>query len=191
MYFVKPKDPMKEDKKDPFSWHIDHDKLREDAIPAIYKKKKSYTDEKGMQVFEYTKFHKDTNWWNLEKLFRVEELGDSYLYLREKRGFKTYRDDHGLIIHKNGRWNCCTVLPYIEYRIVKVTAVKVNSYEGSYHNYDVTVHLELPIGEAIKYWWKDSNLRRTCRAFLGVFIGIKKGIVRGWEAGWYNDLRRL
>lgn len=188
MYIFKPKNIKG---KDDFWWFCNSDKVKEQTLPAKYGKKKTYVNEKGNKVVEYSRFHKNTNWWNLEKLFAAEKLGDSYLCIVEKIGFKSSKDDRGLFLHADGTWNCCTVLPYTEYRVVKVVAEAVKSYEGSHHNYNVSVYFEMPFFELIKYCWEESNLHRIPRAIGGVFKGIFKGAIKGWDYGWYNRLSEI
>ena len=196
MYILKPKD-LTADK----DWFFKHNKLEKDAQPAKYGCKKRYTTKKNTLGIEYTKFPKDTNWWNLEKMFGAEHIGDSYLTIITKNGHKTLKDSNGLLLNKDGTWNCCTVLPYVEYRVAKVTAEATPVYDSPYfyndgHKYDVTVYLELPL----QYMLEDAvrttviYIRRFFSGIAGVFKSLKyapEEIKRGWDKGWWFRLDEI
>ena len=183
-------------------WFFKHNKLEKEAKPAKYGCKRKYITKKNTLGIEYTKFPKDTNWWNLEKMFGAEHIGESYLTIIRKNGHKIEEDNNGLIIHKDGKWNCCTVLPYMEYRVAKVTAETTPVYDSPYfyndgHKYDVKVYLELPL-ESMLHISHEKNsglIRRFFRAMWGVIIAIIKRvpetIARGWNKGWYDQLREI
>ena len=65
-------------------WFFKHNKLEKDAKPAKYGCKRKYITKKNTLGIEYTKFPKDTNWWNLEKMFGAEHIGESYLTIIKK-----------------------------------------------------------------------------------------------------------
>lgn len=195
MFIRKPKD-ITADK----DWFFKHNKLEKDAEPAKYGCKKRYTTKKNTLGIEYTKFPKDTNWWNLEKMFGAEHIGEAYLTIITKDGHKIEKDSNGLILHKDGTWNCCTVLPYIEYRVAKVTAEATpgcsNPYYNSGHNYDVTVYLELPL----QYMLEDAVrttiifIRRFFSGIVGVLKSLKyipEDMKRGWDKGWWFRLNEI
>lgn len=197
MFIRKPKD-LTADK----DWFFKHNKLEKDAQPAKYGCKRRYTTKKNTLGIEYTKFPKDTNWWNLERMFGVEHIGDSYLTIITKNGHKIEKDSNGLILHKDGTWNCCTVLPYVEYRVAKVTAEATPVYDSPYfyndgHKYDVTVYLELPLESMLNITHENGSkfIRRFFRAMWGAILAIVKRvpatIARGWDKGWYNLLREI
>lgn len=171
------------------------------ATPAQFGCKKRYTTKKNTLGIEYTKFPKDTNWWNLEKMFGAEHIGEAYLTIYLKKGFKILKDSNGLILHKDGTWNCCTVLPYIEYRVRKVTAEATPVYDSPYfyndgHKYDVTVYLELPL----QYMLEDAvrtTVILTRRFFSGIRGALKSlkyipgDMKRGWDKGWWFRLNEI
>lgn len=195
MFIRKPKDLTKS--KD---WFGRSDKMKKETLPAQFGCKRRYTTKKNTLGIEYTKFPKDTNWWNLEKMFGAEHIGESYLAVILKDGFKTTKDSNGLILHKDGTWNCCTVLPYTEYRVRKVTAEATpgcsNPYYKTGHNYDVTVYLELPL----QYLLEDAvhtTVILTRRFFSGIRGALKslkytpEDMKRGWEKGWWFRLNEI
>ena len=196
MFIRKPKD-LTADK----DWFFKHNELEKKAEPAKYGCKKRYTTKKNTLGIEYTKFPKDTNWWNLEKMFGAEHIGDSYLTIITKNGHKTLKDSNGLLLNKDGTWNCCTVLPYVEYRVAKVTAEATPVYDSPYfyndgHKYDVTVYLELPL----QYMLEDAvrttviYIRRFFSGIAGVFKSLKyapEEIKRGWDKGWWFRLDEI
>lgn len=196
MFIRKPKD-ITADK----DWFFKHNKLEKDAEPAKYGCKKRYTTKKNTLGIEYTKFPKDTNWWNLERMFGAEHIGEAYLTIITKNGHKIEKDSNGLILHKDGTWNCCTVLPYIEYRVVKVTAEATPVYDSPYfyndgHKYDVTVYLELPL----QYMLEDAvrtTVILTRRFFSGIRGALKslkyipEDMKRGWDKGWWFRLNEI
>ena len=196
MYILKPKD-LTADK----DWSFKHNKLEKDAEPAKYGCKKRYTTKKNTLGIEYTKFPKDTNWWNLEKMFGAEHIGEAYLAINLKKGLKTIKDHNGLLLHKDGTWNCCTVLPYIEYRVAKVTAEATPVYDSPYfyndgHKYDVTVYFELPL----QYMLEDAvratviYIRRFFSGIAGIFKTLKYApgnIKHGWYKGWWFRLDEI
>lgn len=196
MFIRKPKD-ITADK----DWFFKHNKLEKDAEPAKYGCKKRYTTKKNTLGIEYTKFPKDTNWWNLERMFGAEHIGEAYLTIYLKKGFKTLKDSNGLLIHKDGTWNCCTVLPYIEYRVAKVTAEATPVYDSPYfyndgHKYDVTVYLELPL----QYMLEDAvratiiYIRRFFSGIRGALKSLKyipEDMKRGWDKGWWFRLNEI
>lgn len=195
MFIRKPKDLSKD--KD---WWRRSSTWKKAATPAQFKNKRRYTTGKNTLGIEYTKFPKDTNWWNLEKMFGAEHIGESYLAINLKKGFKTVKDSNGLILHKDGTWNCCTVLPYTEYRVRKVTAEATpgcsDPYYNSGHNYDVTVYLELPL----QYLLEDA-VRTTVILIRRFFSGIRgalkslkyipEDMKRGWDKGWWFRLNEI
>lgn len=196
MFIRKPKD-ITADK----DWFFKHNKLEKDAEPAKYGCKKRYTTKKNTLGIEYTKFPKDTNWWNLERMFGAEHIGESYLSIITKNGHKIEKDSNGLSLYKDGHWNCCTVLPYIEYRVAKVTAEATPVYDSPYfyndgHKYDVTVYLELPL----QYMLEDA-VRTTVIIIRRFFSGIRgalkslkyipEDMKRGWDKGWWFRLNEI
>ena len=107
---------------------------------------------------------------------------------------KGKKEDDCFVLYKDGHWNCCTVLPYTEYRVRKVTAEQVITYPGSGHNYDVTVYLEHPLQNIIEESWNEGVMytircripRAVVRAIKHIFLGIAQNAVYGWKQGWYN-----
>jgi hypothetical protein len=189
MFIRKPKDLTKSK-----NWFGNSDKMKKETPPAQFGCKRRYITKKNTLGIEYTKFPKDTNWWNLEKMFGAEHIGESYLSINLKKGFKTLKDDNGLILYKDGTWNCCTVLPYNEYRVAKVTAEATPAYDSPYlynsgHKYDVTVYLELPLMYLLENALRTTVMctRRFFSGVLGVFKSFKytpEEMKRGWEYGW-------
>jgi hypothetical protein len=188
MFIRKPKDLTKS--KD---WFGNSDKMKKETLPAQFGCKRGYITNKNTLGIEYTKFPKDTNWWNLEKMFGVEHIGESYLSINLNKGFNVIKKDNGFTLHKDGTWNCCTVLPYNEYRVAKVTAEATPAHFITHYNnghkYDVTVYLELPLMYLLENAWHTTIMytRRFFSGVLGVFKSFKYApeyMKRGWDCGW-------
>lgn len=119
----------------------------------------------------------------MEKFFAEEDIAGSYLTIHTKDGFKETADSNGLVIRENGQWNCCTVLPYLEYRVAKVVAVEYDKND-KYHRYNLHVYLELPVASMLEIA-KDETLNiknKLGRAFKGALTGA----TQGWKHGWYR-----
>lgn len=189
MFIRKPKDLTKS--KD---WLMNHDKMKKETLPAQFGCKRKYITKKNTLGIEYTKFPKDTNWWNLEKMFGAEHIGESYLSINLNKGFNVIKKDNGFSLYKDGTWNCCTVLPYNEYRVAKVIAEATPAYDSPYfynsgHKYDITVYLELPLMYLLENALHTTIMytRRFFSGILGVFKSFKyipEEMKRGWDYGW-------